>query len=203
MLARPKSVFLSLKETAAIVGCSLRTLQRYQRQGRLRFVQRGRLKYCLQEDVDRLLAGGRNDAMSIRLDGVDAPSWTARKWFATWVEFRREIDRDDGVALRHDEILAAVDQTFGVAKMAEVAVADLERLLHVTATRLGSGRLPHSWQVALGSRTPVDLDLIAIMPAAMLLVDARRLLRRALQGVAGSSSASSGSPNRSEHRVAK
>lgn len=198
MLARPKSTFLTLKETASLLGCSPRTLQRYQKQGRIRFVQRGRMKFCLQEDVDRLLGSDRIEVLSARLDAPDSPSHTARRWFAGWIEFRRELDRTDGVEIDYERLLGEVMQQLGTRKMSELTVGLLRGLLESLRNGAGGMYSPAvSWQLLLGTPTPVDFDLLAAMPPGMPLIEARRSLRRAL-GSFGAGFASAASPSASQ-----
>lgn len=185
MLARPKLALVSLRDTALLVGCSLRTLQRYQRQGRLRFVQRGRWKYCLQEDIDGLLNGSRVRSLAAKLDADDAANWPVRKWFAAWVDLRREIDRQDGVERNYQRLLEVINsQQFGLAKISEMTVARLGDVLEAVRTNLsrGAGSIA-SWQVLLETPAPTDLDMLSMMPPEMPLLDALRLLRRTVAGV--------------------
>ena len=72
MRNRPPQQFLSRQEAARQLNCSLRTISRYQRAGRLRFERRGGRTCILREDVFALkreppASQGRIDQQRMRI----------------------------------------------------------------------------------------------------------------------------------------
>ena len=79
----------AIAEAASRLGCSVRTLQRLARDGRISFVRRGRCAFVLREDLARLEVGGRTDWLVNRLADSAAESMRVAEWFRHWIELQR------------------------------------------------------------------------------------------------------------------
>lgn len=161
--------FIPIAEAAVRLGCSVRTLQRIAREGRVSFLRRGRFAFILREDLFRLEVDGRTDWLVARLSGPEADSMRVAEWFRHWIEMQR-IAAPAAVDADRESSFAAADHVIeqdGDRSMAEYRVADLAETLQSLASPVDQA---------------VGLRVLASWPGSPRLVDAYREAARVLVG---------------------
>lgn len=169
MRAFRRPELLPIAEAASRLGCSVRTLQRFAREGRISYVRRGRFAFVLREDLARLEVGGRTDWLVARLADAAGDSMRVAEWFRHWIELQRIACHPSPEHQIQWEVVAAehVIEQHGERSMAEYGVGDL-------AEALNSSGLPP--EAALGLR------ILSRGPSSTRLLDAYRDTLRSLLG---------------------
>lgn len=167
-LARQKPVLISVHDSAAMLGCTLRTLQRYRRAGRIAFIRKGAHRYCIREEIELLAAGDRTEWLAIQLLSPESDELTAHDWFARWADLQDRLARAAGTSIDPRPLLRAVEQRIGRRRMDSVTVGDL----HGAIASLD----PSTQQAFIG------MLALAGLPASIGLLEARRRIAVAFSG---------------------
>jgi len=164
---RPDAI--PIGDAATRLGCSVRTLQRIAKEGRISFVRRGRYAYVLREDLARLEVDGHTEWLVDRLCGADADSMLVAEWFRNWIELQRLSNHASDHSQTESAVTAAehVIEHDGTRPMAEYGVTDLAASLESSGLTAGE---------ALGLR------ILARWPGGGTLLSAYRTAARSLVG---------------------
>jgi hypothetical protein len=167
-LARQKPVLVSVHDSAEMLGCTLRTLQRYRRAGRIAFVRKGQHRYCIREEIELLCASDRTEWLAIQLLAPESDGLTANDWFARWADLQDRLARADGTYVESKPLLREVERSFGGRRMDSVTVGELRGAIAV---------LDASTRV-----TFIGLLALAGLPDSFGLLEARRRIAVAFSG---------------------
>lgn len=169
MKAFQRPEFIPLAEAASRLGCSIRTLQRMARDGRISFVRRGRFVHVLRENLARLEVDGRTDWLVARLAGPDAESMRVAEWFRQWIQLQRLASPAD-VGTDLESSLAAAEHVIeqdGDRSMGDYRVSDLAETLQASGLAVDQA---------------IGLRMLAHWPGSPRLLEAYREALRSLAG---------------------
>jgi excisionase family DNA binding protein len=168
MSARKVPDLVPVSEAAAMLGCSVRTLQRHRSAGKLEFIRRGRCKFCIREEVELLVASDRTEWLAAQLLAPASDHLTANEWFALWADLQDRLARITGVPLDCAPLLREVQPRFGPRRMGTVKARDLAEAIDALDPSLRAEF--------------IGLLAIAGLPPDLGVLDARRRIACAYTG---------------------
>jgi excisionase family DNA binding protein len=178
MSARKIPHLVPVSEAAAMLGCSVRTLQRHRSAGKLEFIRRGRCKFCIREEVELLVASDRTEWLAAQLLAPASDHLTANEWFALWADLQDRLARITGVPLDCVPLLREVAPRFGHRRMGTVKARDLAEAIDALDPSLRAKF--------------IGLLALAGLPPDLGVLDARRQIVAAYTGRPGRAAGVSG-----------
>ena len=171
MSARKVPDLVPVSEAAAMLGCSVRTLQRHRSAGKLEFIRRGRCKFCIREEVELLIASDRTEWLAAQLLAPESDHLTTNEWFALWADLQERLARITGHPVDCGPLLREVERRFGLRRMGTVKARDLAEAID------GLDALDASLRAKF-----IGLLALAGLPPDLGVLDARRRIVAAYTG---------------------